>query len=75
MKTAWVPIIREILLLILAVLIFLVLYDCQVKKKSLKDSLNERLVLLLLFRDGLGWIVYLIGIVVVVFLVYSIFFE
>lgn len=73
MKTAWVPIIREILLLILAVLIFLVLYDCQVKKKSLKDSLNERLVLL--FRDGLGWIVYLIGIVVVVFLVYSIFFE
>lgn len=73
MKTAWVPIIREILLLILAVLIFLVSYDCQVKKKSLKDSLNERLVLL--FRDGLGWIVYLIGIVVVVFLVYSIFFE
>lgn len=74
MKTAWVPIIREILLLILAVLIFLVLYDCLVKKKSLKDSLNERLVLLL-FRDGLGWTVYLIGIIVVVFLVYSIFFE
>ena len=73
MKTAWVPIIREILLLILAVLIFLVLYDCLVKKKSLKESLNERLILL--FRDGFGWIVYLIGIVVVVFLVYSIFFE
>lgn len=74
MKTAWVPIIREILLLILAVLIFLVLYDCLVKKKSFKKSLNERLILLL-FRDGLGWIVYLIGIIVVVFLVYSIFFE
>lgn len=74
MKTAWTPIIREILLLILAALIFLVLYDCLVKKKSLKESLSERLVLLL-FRDGLGWSVYLIGIVIVVFLVYSIFFE
>ena len=68
------PIVREVLLLILAVLVFLVLYDCLVKKKSLKESLNERLILLL-FRDGLGWLVYLIGIVVVVFLVYSIFFE
>lgn len=74
MKTAWIPIIREILLLILAVLIFLVLYDCLVKKKSLKESLTERLFLLL-FRDGFGWVVYLIGIIVVVFLVYSIFFE
>ncbi len=70
----WIPIIKEILLFILAVLIFLVLYDCLVKKKKLKESLKERL-LLLLFRDGLGWIVYLIGIIVVVFLVYSIFFE
>lgn len=68
------PIVREVLLLILAVLVFLVLYDCLVKKKTLKESLNERLILLL-FRDGLGWLVYLIGIVVVVFLIYSIFFE
>ena len=68
------PIVREVLLLILAVLVFLVLYDCLVKKKSLKESLNERLILLL-FRGGLGWLVYLIGIVVVVFLIYSIFFE
>ncbi len=74
MKTAWMPIVREVLLLILAVLIFLVLYDCLVKRKSLKDSLKERL-LFLLFRDGLGWVVYIIGILVVVFLVYSIFFE
>ena len=74
MKNAWMPIVREVLLLILAVLVFLVLYDCLVKKKSLKESLNERLILLL-FRDGLGWLVYLIGIVVVVFLIYSIFFE
>lgn len=74
MKTAWMPIVREVLLLILAVLIFLVLYDCLVKRKSLKDSLKERL-LFLLFRDGLGWVVYIIGIIVVVFLVYSIFFE
>jgi len=74
MKTAWMPLVREILLLIVAVLIFLVIYDCLVKKKSIKESLYERLILLF-FRDGLGWLVYLIGIVVVVFLVYSIFFE
>ena len=74
MKTAWMPLVREILLLIVAVLFFLVIYDCLVKKKSIKESLYERLILLF-FRDGLGWLVYLIGIVVVVFLVYSIFFE
>lgn len=74
MKTAWVPIIKLILLLILAVVIFLVMYDCFVKGKKIKDSLKERLFSLL-FRDGLGWVVYLVGAVVVVFLVYSIFFE
>lgn len=70
----WIPIIKEILLLILAVLVFLVLYDCLVKKMTIKESLNERLFLLV-FRDGLGWIVYVIGILVAIFLVYSIFFE
>ncbi len=70
----WMPIIKEILLLVVAVLIFLVLYDCLVKKMPIKESLKDRLFLLL-FRDGLGWVVYLIGILVVVFLVYSIFFE
>ncbi len=70
----WIPIIKEILLLILAVLVFLVLYDCLVKKMTIKESLYERLFLLV-FRDGLGWIVYVIGILVAIFLVYSIFFE
>lgn len=74
MKIAWGPIIKMILLLILAVVIFLIMYDCLVNGKKFKESLKERLSLLL-FRDGLGWIVYLVCAVAVVFLVYSIFFE
>ncbi len=70
----WMPIIKEILLLVVAVLIFLVLYDCLVKKMSIKESLIGRLIHLF-FRDGLGWLVYVIGILAVVFLVYTIFFE
>ena len=74
MIQSWLPIIKEILLFIIAVFIFLVLYDCFHKKKTLKESLKERTIFLL-FRDGLGWIIYLLIIIIVVFLVYSIFFE
>lgn len=74
MKTAWIPILKYLSLLVLAVFIFFVLYDCLSKGMKLKDSLKERL-LFLLFRDGLGWIIYIIGAVVIFFLVYSIFFE
>lgn len=70
----WMPIIKEILLLVVAVLIFLVLYDCLVKKMSIKESLISRLIHLF-FRDGLGWLVYVIGILAVVFLAYTIIFE
>lgn len=72
MKTAWMPIVREIILLVIAVLAFLVLYDYLVKKKGLKESLIERIFLLF---DSLGWVTYFIGIIVALFLVYSIFFE
>ena len=65
------PFIKEVLLLVIAVLIFLVLYDCFTNKKKLKEALLERLFW---FRS-LGWVAYLIAIVAVFFLVYSVFFE
>lgn len=74
MKTAWIPIIGEILLIVLAILVFTILYDRFVRGLSFKESVSERLANLF-FRDGLGWLVYLFGIAAVVFLVYSIFFE
>lgn len=74
MKNAWMPIIKEVLLLILAVLIFLVLYDCLVKKKRFKEAFIERFFLFL-FQRGLGWVIYVIAIIAVFFLVYSVFFE
>lgn len=74
MKYAWTPIIKEVLLLIFAVLIFLVLYDCLVEKKKFKEAFVERFFMFF-FQRGLGWIVYLIAIVAVFYLVYSVFFE
>lgn len=74
MKNAWMPIIKEVLLLVFAVLIFLVLYDCLVEKKKFKEAFVERFFMFF-FQRGLGWIVYLIAIVAVFFLVYSVFFE
>ena len=68
------PIIKEVLLLVFAVLIFLVLYDCLVEKKKFKEAFVERFFMFF-FQRGLGWIVYLIAIVAVFFLVYSVFFE
>ncbi len=68
------PIIKEVLLLVFAVLIFLVLYDCLVEKKKFKEAFVERFFLFF-FQRGLGWVVYLIAIVAVFFLVYSVFFE
>ena len=74
MKNAWMPIIKEILLLILAVLVFLVLYDCLVEKKKFKEAFTERFFLFF-FQRGLGWVVYVIAIIAVLFLVYTAFFE
>lgn len=68
------PIIREILLLLIAVFIFLVLYDCLVMKKKFKEALAEKIFFFLL-PGGLGCIIRLIGLIVIVFVVYSIFFE
>ena len=73
MKTALLPIIKEILILLLAIYVFLVLYDYFAKGKTFKDAALDRLILVL-FQSGLGWLVYLIGGAAVFFLVYSIFF-
>ena len=74
MNTAWLPIVKEILILLLAIYVFLVLYDYFAKGKTFKDAALDRLILVL-FQSGLGWLVYLIGGAAVFFLVYSIFFE
>ena len=71
MKTALLPIIKEILILLLAIYVFLVLYDYFAKGKTFKDAALDRIILVLF----LGWLVYLIGGAAVFFLVYSIFFE
>ena len=60
MKTALLPIIKEILILLLAIYVFLVLYDYFAKGKTFKDAALDRLILVL-FQSGLGWLVYLIG--------------
>ncbi len=67
------PIIGEILLLVVAVLLYLVLYDCFVKKVSIKTAISRRIIGLV-FGEGTGWIVYLLGLLVVAYLVLIIFF-
>lgn len=46
MRTVWMPIIKEILLLLLAVWIFLVLYDCLVKKEEFRFAMFKWVLLL-----------------------------
>lgn len=67
------PIIGEVLLLILAVLLFLILYDCFVKKVSIKTALTRRF-LGFIFGRGTSWIVFLLGLLIVAYLVLIIFF-
>ena len=67
------PIIGEILLLVVAVLLFLILYDCCVKKVSIKTAFCHR-ILGLVFGKGTGRVVFLSGILVVAYLVLIIFF-
>ena len=67
------PIIGEVLLLIVAVLLFLVLYDCVVNKISIKTAVSRRF-LGFIFGKGTSWIIILLGLLIVAYLVLIIFF-
>lgn len=73
MKTNWLPKLEFFLLLLLAVFIFLVMYDCFVRGMTLKESLERRL--LSLFALSLGRVLLFILTVAAFFAIYSVVFE
>ncbi len=73
MLKAWLPLIKELVIIILAVSLFQVLYDVLVKKNSLKIAVFGRLISLLAGPWGrIAFFIFFIGIV---YLVYTVFFE
>ena len=73
MLKAWLPLIKELAIILLAVFLFQVLYDVLVKKMDLKTALFGRFMLLLAGPWGrVAIFVVLIGIV---FLIYTVVFE
>ena len=73
MLRAWLPLIKELAIIILAVFLFQVLYDVFVKKMSLKTTLFGRVLLLL--SGPWGRVAIFVVFIGIVFLIYTVVFE
>ena len=70
---AWLPLIKELAIIILAVFLFQVLYDVLVKKNSLKTTVFGRFISLL--AGPWGRVAFFIIFIGIVYLIYTVFFE
>lgn len=73
MSNAWLPIIKELAIILLAVFLFQVLYDVLVRKMSLKTTLFGRVMYLL--SGPWGRVAIFAVVIGIVFLVYTVIFE
>lgn len=73
MLKAWLPFIKELSLILLAVFLFQVLFDVFSKKMRLKDSLFSRF--LYVVSGPLGRAALVVVFIGIIFLVYTVFFE
>ena len=73
MLKAWLPLIKELSLILLAVFLFQVLFDVFSKKMRLKDSLFTRF--LYVISGPWGWAA-LVGVFIgIILLIYTVVFE
>ena len=73
MLKAWLPLIKELSLILLAIFLFQVLFDVFSKKMRLKDSLITRF--LYVISGPWGWAALVVVVIGIIFLVSTVVFE